>query len=121
MTEVPIHRTLTLEEIQEAYQKYQELLKSNTSKASFEVLTKKYPVSSRTLRRYWNTVVKGLMIDGKLEKKYRNYSLRHSFITRLVRSGEDIATIARISGNSTETIVNFYLSAKKNGFDIPEL
>lgn len=72
-------------------------------------------------RRYWNTVVKGLMADGKLEKKYRNYSLRHSFITRLVRSGEDIATIARISGNSTETIVNFYLSAKKNGFDIPEL
>lgn len=56
MTEVPIHRTLTLEEIQEAYQEYQELLKSNTSKTSFEVLTKKYPVSSRTLRRYFKDV-----------------------------------------------------------------
>lgn len=72
-------------------------------------------------RRYWNTVIYGLIADGKLEKKYINYSLRHSFITRMVRSGEDIATIARISGNSTETIVNYYLSAKKNGYDLPEL
>lgn len=72
-------------------------------------------------RRYWNTVIKGLIKDEKLENHYRNYSLRHSFITRMIRSGEDPATVARISGNSTETIVNFYLSAKKDGFDIPEL
>ena len=72
-------------------------------------------------RRYWNAVINGLIADGILEKHYINYSLRHSFITRMVRSGEDIATIARISGNSTETIVNYYLSAKKNGYDLPEL
>ena len=71
-------------------------------------------------RRYWKTVVSGLIDDGKLEKAYRPYSLRHSFITRLVRDGWDIATVARISGNSVETIIKHYLAAK-DSFDIPEL
>ncbi|MEM7596014.1 MAG: site-specific integrase [Cyanobacteria bacterium P01_A01_bin.83] len=71
-------------------------------------------------RRYWKTVVNGLIMDEKLEKSYRPYSLRHSFITRLVRDGWDIATVARISGNSSETIIRHYLAAK-DGFDIPEL
>ncbi len=72
-------------------------------------------------RRAWKRIIQGLIDDGMLEKHYRCYSLRHSFITRCVRDGMDIATIARISGNSTETIVNFYLSARKDGFTIPEL
>lgn len=71
-------------------------------------------------RRYWKTVVNGLIEDEKLEKAYRLYSLRHSFITRLVRDGVDIATIGRISGNSPETIIKHYLAAK-DSFDIPEL
>ena len=71
-------------------------------------------------RRYWKTVVNGLMEDGKLEKAFRSYSLRHSFITRLIREGFDIATVARISGNSPETIIKHYLAAK-DSFDIPEL
>ena len=71
-------------------------------------------------RRYWKTVVNGLLKDGKLEKAFRSYSLRHSFITRLIREGFDIATVARISGNSPETIIKHYLAAK-DSFDIPEL
>ena len=71
-------------------------------------------------RRYWKTVVNGLIEDEKLEKAFRPYSLRHSFITRLVRDGWDIATVARISGNSVETIIKHYLAAK-DSFDIPEL
>ena len=71
-------------------------------------------------RRYWKTVVNGLMEDGKLNKAFRSYSLRHSFITRLIREGFDIATVARISGNSPETIIKHYLAAK-DSFDIPEL
>ena len=73
-----------------------------------------------TTIRLQNTVVSGLIDDGKLEKAYRPYSLRHSFITRLVRDGWDIATVARISGNSVETIIKHYLAAK-DSFDIPEL
>ena len=71
-------------------------------------------------RRYWKTVVNGLLEEGKLEKAFRSYSLRHSFITRLIREGFDIATVARISGNSPETIIKHYLAAK-NSFNIPEL
>ena len=71
-------------------------------------------------RRYWKTVVNGLIEEGKLEKAFRSYSLRHSFITRLIREGFDIATVARISGNSPETIIKHYLAAK-DSFDIPEL
>lgn len=71
-------------------------------------------------RRYWNTVIQGLVDDEKLDKALRSYSLRHSFITRLVREGVDIATIGRISGNSPETIIKHYLAAK-DSFDIPLL
>ena len=95
--------------------------KSNPHNLIFPSVTGGYVNQKTFSRRYWNTVIKGLIADGELENHYRNYSLRHSFITRLIRSGEDPATVARISGNSTETIVNFYLSAKKDGFEIPEL
>lgn len=71
-------------------------------------------------RRYWNTVIKGLITDGKLTKAFRSYTLRHSFITRLVREGIDIATVARLSGNSTETIMRHYLAAK-DSYVIPTL
>ncbi|WP_319419730.1 tyrosine-type recombinase/integrase [Pleurocapsa sp. FMAR1] len=71
-------------------------------------------------RRYWKTIVSGLIEDERLEKAFRPYSLRHTFITRLIRDGWDIATVARISGNSPETIIKHYLAAK-NEFDIPEL
>ena len=71
-------------------------------------------------RRYWKVVVQGLIDDGKLDKALRSYSLRHSFITRLIREGFDIATVARLSGNSTEMICKHYL-ASRDGFEIPEL
>ena len=71
-------------------------------------------------RRYWKTVVNGLLEDGKLNKAFRSYSLRHSFITRLIREGFDIATVARISGNTPETIIKHYLAAKQD-FNLPEL
>lgn len=71
-------------------------------------------------RRYWKIVIRGLIDDGKLDKALRSYSLRHSFITRLIREGFDIATVARLSGNSTEMICKHYL-ASKDGFEIPEL
>lgn len=68
----------------------------------------------------WRKVVNGLVDDGLIESYLKPYSLRHSFITRLVREGVDIATIGRISGNSPETIIKHYLAAKQD-FDLPEL
>ncbi|MGV2827930.1 tyrosine-type recombinase/integrase [Myxosarcina sp. GI1(2024)] len=71
-------------------------------------------------RRYWKTVIEGLICDGILDKALRSYSLRHSFITRLIREGFDIATVARLSGNSTEMICKHYLASKEQ-FEVPEL
>ena len=68
----------------------------------------------------WRRVVNGLVDDGLIESYLKPYSLRHSFITRLVREEVDIATIGRISGNSPETIIKHYLAAK-DSFNIPEL
>ncbi len=70
--------------------------------------------------RYWKRVVKGLVGQGKVEQYLKPYCLRHSFITRLVREGVDIATIASLVGNSTEMIVKHYLASRKD-YELPEL
>ena len=71
-------------------------------------------------KRYWKPVVNGLVKQGKVEKYLKPYCLRHSFITRLVREGVDIATVASVVGNSTEIIMSNYLAAK-NDIDLPKL
>ncbi len=70
--------------------------------------------------RYYVKVVKGLVKDGKVHKYLKPYCLRHSFITRLIRDGVDIATVAALSGNSVEVIMSNYLASRRE-FDLPEL
>lgn len=95
-------------------------VKTNTNNLIFPSINGGY-VNQKTFgRRYWNTITRGLIDDGKLDKHLRCYSLRHSFITRCVRDGMDIATIARISGNSTDTIIKYYLAAKDD-YTVPLL
>ncbi|MBE9048277.1 tyrosine-type recombinase/integrase [Pleurocapsales cyanobacterium LEGE 10410] len=71
-------------------------------------------------KRDWRVVLKGLVEDKKVEKYLKPYALRHSFITRLVREGVDIKTVATLSGNSVATIIKHYLAAKQD-FNLPEL
>ena len=78
-------------------------------------------ISQNDFRRYnWTTVLKGLVKDKKIEKYLKPYCLRHSFITRLIREGVDIKTVASLSGNSPETIMKHYLASRRD-FDLPEL
>ena len=70
--------------------------------------------------RDWRVVLNCLVSDGKVEKYLKPYALRHSFITRLIREGIDIKTVATLSGNSVPTIIKHYLAAKQD-FDLPEL
>ena len=69
---------------------------------------------------YWVKVLEGLIKDGKVHKYLKLYCLRHSFITRLIREGVDIATVAALSGNSVEVIMSNYLASRRE-FDLPEL
>jgi integrase len=61
-------------------------------------------------RRYWQPIVTELVTQGEVSQYLPFYNLRHSFITELVRSGIDMATIAAWSGNSEPTILKHYLA-----------
>ena len=78
-------------------------------------------ISQNGFRRHsWTKVVKSLAKEGEIDRYLKPYCLRHSFITRLVREGVDMATVARLSGNSPETIVKHYL-ASRTDYELPEL
>lgn len=71
-------------------------------------------------RRYWKPVVDGLVDDGKVAKYLKPYATRSSAITRWVRAGFDINTIAALAGNSPEVIIQNYLAVKED-ITLPEL
>ncbi|MGL5870988.1 MAG: tyrosine-type recombinase/integrase [Xenococcaceae cyanobacterium] len=85
----------------------------------FPTVENSYIDTGNFRNRYWKPVLDGLVADGKIQKYLKAYCLRHSFITRLIRDGVDIATVAALVGNSPDVIISNYLAAKKI-FDIPE-
>jgi integrase len=69
--------------------------------------------------RYWLPIVRELAVKKKIKQYLPTYNLRHSFITRLVREGLDVATIANLAGNSPKMILDHYLSANTD-LELPE-
>jgi integrase len=70
--------------------------------------------------RYWKPIVKKLVSVGKIAEYLPTYNLRHSWITRMLRSGLDIATVAKLAGNKPDTIMKHYLAAKTQDLVLPE-
>jgi len=70
--------------------------------------------------RYWKPIVKKLVVAGKLSEYLPTYNLRHSWITRMLRSGLDIATVAKLAGNKPDTIMKHYLAARTQDLVLPE-
>jgi integrase len=70
--------------------------------------------------RYWKPIVKKLVAAGKIAEYLPTYNLRHSWITRMLRSGLDIATVAKLAGNKPDTIMKHYLVAKTQDLVLPE-
>jgi integrase len=70
--------------------------------------------------RYWKPIVKKLVQAGKVAEYLPTYNLRHSWITRMLRSGLDIATVAKLAGNKPDTIMKHYLAAKTQDLVLPE-
>ena len=62
--------------------------------------------------RYWRPIVRSLAGDKIIRKYLKPYTLRHSFITRLIRAGYDTATVGKLAGTSTEMIHKHYLVAR---------
>lgn len=60
-------------------------------------------------RDVWKPTVSDLVSKGRVKKYLKPYCLRHSGITRCIRSGYDIATVAKLAGTSTEIIMRNYL------------
>jgi integrase len=71
--------------------------------------------------RYWKPIVKKLVVAGKVSEYLPTYNLRHSWITRMLRSNLDIATVAKLAGNKPDTIMKHYLAAQTKGLILPEL
>ena len=70
--------------------------------------------------RYWKPIVKQLVASGKVAEYLPTNNLRHSWITRMLRSDLDIATVARLAGNKPDTIMKHYLAAKTRNLVLPE-
>jgi integrase len=70
--------------------------------------------------RYWKPIVKKLVAIGKVAEYLPTYNLRHSWITRMLRSGLDIATVAKLAGNKPDTIMKHYLAARNQDLVLPE-
>jgi integrase len=70
--------------------------------------------------RYWKPIVKKLVATSKVEEYLPTNNLRHSWITRMLRSGLDIATVAKLAGNKPDTIMKHYLAAKTQDLVLPE-
>jgi len=70
--------------------------------------------------RYWKPIIQELVAAGKVEEYLPTYNLRHSWITRMLRSGLDIATVAKLAGNKPDTIMKHYLAAKTQDLVLPE-
>lgn len=71
--------------------------------------------------RYWKPIVKQLVATGKVTEYLPTNNLRHSWITRMLRAGLDIATVARLAGNKPDTIMKHYLAAQTKDLVLPEL
>lgn len=72
-------------------------------------------------KRYWKPIVEQLAVSGKVAEYLPTNNLRHSWITRMLRSGLDIATVARLAGNKPDTIMKHYLAAQTRNLVLPEL
>jgi integrase len=70
--------------------------------------------------RYWKPIVKKLVVAGKVLEYLPSYNLRHSWITRMLRSELDIATVAKLAGNKPDTIMKHYLAARTQDLVLPE-
>lgn len=70
-------------------------------------------------RRYWKPLLTRLEVEGKIQKYLPLYNLRHTFITRSLEKGVDIATVAYWVGNSPETIMKHYASRSASA-SVPE-
>jgi integrase len=70
--------------------------------------------------RYWKPIVKKLVAAGKVGEYLPTYNLRHSWITRMLRSGLDIATVAKLAGNKPDTIMKHYLAARTQDLVLPD-
>jgi integrase len=70
--------------------------------------------------RYWKPIVKKLVAAGKVGEYLPTYNFRHSWITRMLRSGLDIATVAKLAGNKPDTIMKHYLAAQVRDLVLPE-
>jgi integrase len=72
-------------------------------------------------RRIWKPILTKLIKDGLVKEYLPFYDIRHTFATKLCRSGKvDLKTISSIIGNSVETLISNYLAVDES-LELPKL
>jgi len=86
------------------------------------IKTKGYLNMDNFSKRQWIRVVRdGLFKDGLISKYLPFYDERHTCGTLLLQSGIDIATIARVLGNSPEVLMKHYLASREELNDLKDI
>ena len=96
---------------------YQELMKYKSSLQSIDITNKIF--TDKYLGNNLNAEIKKAVKGTKYEG-LTSHDFRHSFITNLVQKNVDVKTVAYISGDNVETILQNYVHTNKNTMDIAE-
>lgn len=96
---------------------YQELMQYKASLQTIDITNKIFTDKylGNNLNAEIKKVVKGTKYEG-----LTSHDFRHSFITNLVQKNVDVKTVAYISGDNVETILQNYVHTNKNTMDIAE-
>lgn len=91
----------------------------NDNNLIFPAIKGGYINDAKFSNSYWQPITTKLFAMNAISKRLPYYDIRHSFITWLIRDGIDIATIGAICGNSSKTIMKYYLASDEN-VELPE-
>jgi integrase len=70
--------------------------------------------TSNFVNRHWIQMVKPLAINGTLDQYLPPSHTRHTFITLALRAGVPVADVAKLVGNSSDTIWKHYAQASRD-------
>jgi integrase len=82
--------------------------------------TGKYLDYHNFMNRVWKPVINKLVEAGKVQEYLPQYNMRHTAITRALAAGVSVADVARMVGNSPETIWKHYASTQSEA-RLPEI
>ena len=77
-----------------------------------------FPWNRKTYQTSFRSAMQRLFDRGVIQKRYRPYDLRHTFISSLLEQGIPVTQVAKWAGNSAQTCWEHY-AGTTNHYDMP--